>query len=369
MINHSYKFRLYPNEGQQRLLAQHFGCARYVYNHFLDKSIKDYEETGESFSGYAYIKEITHLKKDLEWLKEVSIESLQQSVLNLEDAHKKFFRRVKKGEAKKGFPKFKNKHSKQSFKVVNGIKLNGKRIKIPRFSKDGGIKFVQDREIKGKIRFAVVSKNRTGQYYVSLTVEREIEKLPEAKCSVGIDLNVEHIVFSDGTKIKNPLPETKYRKKLQFLQKRVSRRKVGSKRRAKAQLQLNKLRLKCTNIREDFQNKLSHKIISENQVIVVEDLNVQGMLEKDFGVKKMNRRIHRKVIDSAFSSFIDKLTYKAEWYGRELIKIDRFYPSSKMCSECGKITEIGKKKKWKCECGVVHDRDINAAINILNFES
>lgn len=367
-VSYSYKFRLYPNESQKRLLAKHFGCSRFIYNHFLRKGTDDYKEASKTgFSGYKHIKKITPLKGELEWLKEVSNQSLQQSVLNLETAYREFFRRVKKGDAKKGFPKFKNKHSKQSFKVVADIKVCGNRIKIPKFNRDGGIRFVQDREIEGKIKSAAVSKNKSGQYFVSLTVEREIEKLPKISGKLGIDLNVENIVFSDGTKIQNPLPATKLFKRRQFLAKRVGRRKLGSKRRAKTQLQLNKLTQRCTNIREDFQHKLTSKIISENQVIMVEDLNVQRMLEKDFGVKKMNRAMHRKIKDSAFGSLLHKLEYKAEWYGRELIKVDRFYASSKTCSECGEITEIGQKKKWECGCGVTHDRDVNAAINIKNW--
>lgn len=368
MINYSYKFRLYPNNVQKRLLEKSFGCTRYIYNHFLAKSIEDYEKTGKSFSGYKYIKEITQLKQEKEWLKEVSTQSLQQSVLNLETAYREFFRRVKSGDVKKGFPRFKSKYIDKKFKIMQNIKIEGKQIKIPKFNKDGGIKFRQDREVEGKIKYATVSKNKSGQYFVSLTVEREIEKLPKASGKVGIDMNVENIVFSDGSKIKNPLPETKYRKRLRLLSKRVNRRQKGSKRREQAQLQLNRLRQKCHNIREDFQHKLTSKIISENQVIVIEDLDVRGMYEKDYGRRIVNKRVKRKLADSAFYSSTRKLEYKAAWYGRELIKVDRFYPSSKTCSSCGEINEIGKKKKWKCKCGITHDRDVNAAINILNYK-
>ena len=371
MSLYSYKYRLNPTPKQEVLLNKHFGCVRYIYNHFLRQRIDLYEQNKTTQNYYDNATQIPSLKKELPWLKEAGSQALQYAVKQLQTGYDNFFRKVKqKTKGKKGFPKFKSKFGKQSFKVMQNVKIIDGKLVIPKFLK--GINIVQHRELEGEIKFATISKNKAGQYFVSITTEREIEKLPKATKTVGYDLNVKHVVVSDGSRESNPLPETKHKQYLKFLAKEVSRKVKGSKERKKAQLRLNKWKLYCKNVREDFLHKLSSKIINENQVIVIEDLDVNGMLvnkqEKRKVARWKERKLHKQLQDCCFSSLVQKLTYKAEWYGRELIKVSRWFPSSQLCSECNyQNKELGEEKEWTCwNCFASHDRDENASVNICN---
>ena len=371
MSLYSYKYRLNPTSTQEVLLNKHFGCVRYLYNHFLDQRTTVYKESQETQNYYSNAIEIPKLKKELPWLKEVGSQALQYAVKQLQTGYDNFFRKVKqKTKGKKGFPRFKSKHGKQSFKVMQNVKIVEGKLIIPKFLE--GVNFVQHRVLEGEIQFATISKNKAGQYFASITVKKEIAQLPRLNKTVGYDLNAAKIVGSDGSKHENPLPEHEHKQHLRFLAKEVSRKVKGSEGRKKAQLRYNKLKLYCKNVREDFLHKVSSKIINENQVIILEDLDVKGMFA-NLGDKRKEprwkeRKLHKQLQDCGFHSFVQKLMYKAEWYGREVIKVSRWFPSSQLCSECNyQNKELGQEKEWTCwNCFASHDRDENASKNIHN---
>lgn len=373
MSLYSYKYRLKPTKEQEILLSKHFGCVRFLFNYFLDNNINLYKNEKKSLSYYDNQNTIPELKKIRKWLKEVNSQSLQYAARMLDNAFKNFFRRIKQGvKGKKGFPKFKAKHAKQSFKVMQKLKLTDNKLIIPKFRE--GIEIILDRPLIGEIQFATVSKNKAGQYFVSITVNKVIEKLPTIDKSVGLDLNIDTIVDQNGSKYFNPLPRTKHRKRLRLLNKAVSRAKVGSKGRQKALLKRNKLEQHIHNIREDFQHKVTTKIINENQVIVLETLSAKDMLKNEYPDERkiplwMEKAFNRKVADASFSFFVQKIKYKCEWYGRQLVFVDKWYPSSQLCSTCNYQNKslTLEDRDWTClNCWTYHDRDINAAINIHN---
>lgn len=368
---YSYKYRLDPTPQQQVLLNKHFGCVRYLYNHFLTQRTTAYKESNETQNYYDNAVELPKLKKDLPWLKEVGSQCLQYAVKQLQNGYDNFFRKCKQNvKGKKGFPRYKSKHGKQSFKVMQNVRLVEGKLAIPKFLE--GISIIQHREVEGEIKFATVSKNKVEQYFVSITVERDIQPLPKSKKTVGYDLNVKQMVGSDGNKHNNPLPEHKHKSYLKFLAKEVSRKKKGSKERKKAQVRYNKWKLYCKNKREDFLHKVSSKIINENQVIVLEDLDVKEMFTNKKDKRKeprwKERKRHKQLQDCGFFSFVQKLMYKAKWYGREIIKVSRWFPSSQLCSECNyQNEELGEEKEWTCwNCWTNHNRDENASVNIHN---
>ena len=374
-MNHlySYKFRLYPTKQQELLLSKHFGCGRFVYNYFLEKRIQEYKNNKKSLNYYDNAKELPTLKKQNIWLKEVGSQSLQASIECLQTAYDNFFRKVKnKNKGKKGFPRFKCRHDKQSFRIKQNIKIKDNKLICPKFLT--GIKFVQDREFEGIIKFATISKNKVGQYFVSITVQKEILPLPTSPEVIAFDLNVKNIVDSNGNKIQNPRPMKQHEQQMKFLSKSANRCKKGSNGRSKANRRLAKLHLKITNKREDFLHKLTHRIINENQVICVEDLSVESMLKKVSSDKReetrrQERNRHKDIADCGFRSFVDKLTYKAKWYGRELIKVGRYFPSSQLCNNCKYQNKELKPtdREWGCiNCFEYNDRDKNAALNILD---
>ena len=343
-----------------------------MYNYFLDKRIQEYKNNKKSLSHYDNSKELPVLKKENPWLKEVGSQSLQYAVECLQTAHDNFFRKVKqKSKAKKGFPRFKRRNDKQSFRVKQNIKIKGKKLCFPKFL--SGINFVQDREFEGEIKFATISKNKVGQYFVSITVQKEIDGLPISSGVIAFDLNVKSIVDSNGNKIQNPRPMKHYEQRMKLLSKGASRCEKGSNGRIKANRKLAKLHLKITNKREDFLHKLTRRIINENQVICVEDLNVDSMLkkvsrDKRKETRKQERNRHKDIADCGFRSFVHKLTYKAKWHGRQLIKVDRYFPSSQLCNNCGYQNKELKPtdREWFCfNCFENVDRDHNAALNIL----
>ena len=369
---YSYKFRLQPTPTQEVLLNKHFGCVRYLYNHFLNQRTTVYKENNETQNYYDNAVEIPDLKKELPWLKEVGSQSLQYAVKQLQNGYDNFFRKVKqKVKGKKGFPRYKSKHGKQSFKVMQNVRLIEDKLVIPKFL--DGIAVVQHRELEGEIQFATISKNKAGQYYVSITVSREMPELSPTDKMIGIDLNVKANVDSDGEQYANPRPAKQYQARLKLLHQRVSRKAKGGNNRSKAKTQLAKLYLKVTNKREDHLHKLSKRMIDENQVIVCEDLSVESMLakvspdERDEARWKERKR-HRDIQDCGWSSFVNKLKYKAEWYGREFIQVSRWFPSSQLCNNCNYQNKELKPidREWTCwNCWEHNDRDFNSAKNIL----
>jgi putative transposase len=373
---YSYKYRLYPTLDQKVLLSKHFGCCRYVYNHFLAQRIEEYEDNQRSLKRSDNEKELPILKRDMSWLKEVGSQSLQYSVECLQIAYDNFFHRLKerkKGkQVRPGFPVFKKCHDRQSFRVKQGIKIKNNLLVIPKFLE--GIPMVIHRELDGNIEFATISKTKSGNYHVSITVTMDIQSLPTTSKIIGIDLNVKDVVTCNGTKFTNPRPEHQHKSRLRLLSKQVSRCEKGSKGRQKARRKLAKFKQYCHDVREDFLHKLSSKLINENQVICVEDLCVESMLakvnpEERKEARWKERKRHRDIQDCGFYSLVQKLTYKALWYGRQLVKVSRWFPSSQLCNHCGwRYYEIKPhEREWVCmNCWEINDRDTNAARNILD---
>lgn len=357
----AYKYKLEPTTEQKILLEKHIGSCRYIYNWALSLKVKSYEETGKSISQFDINKRITSLKVENKWLSEVNSQSLQGMTRNLESAFTKFFRE------KKGFPKFKSKKNPvQAFPVPQHYFVNFETctVKLPKI---GEIKAKLHRNFTGELKTATVSKTCTGKYFISILVENNEEfptkqELSEAT-TIGIDVGIKDFtVLSTGEKVENPKYFKNSLKRLKVLQRRVSRKQKGSKNRAKAKQRLAVLHEKITNQRNDFQNKLSFKLVSENQAIALETLNVKGM--------QKNHHLAQAIGDSAWSSFVTKLEYKAEWYGKTVLRIGQFEPSSKLCSVCGyHNSELTlKDREWTCpDCKTVLDRDVNAAINIKKF--
>jgi len=349
----AYKYRFFPTTEQAELLAKSFGCVRYVYNSILDWRSKEYTQNGNKINYSASSKRLTELKKETEWLKEVSSVVLQQALRNQDAAFANFFAKRAK------YPNFKSKHQKQSIRLVSsGFRLVDGKLYIAKSKEPLNIKW--SRELKGKISSITISKDCSGRYFVSMLSDFEPEKLPVIDKAIGIDWGLtDFITTSDGYKYK-PLKSTKkYAKKLAKTQRHLAKKVKGSHNRNKARLKVAKVHAKIADSRHDFLHKLSTKLIRENQVISIEDIALSNLVK--------NRKLSKSISDSGWNTFVNQLNYKAEMYGRTISKISRWFPSSQICSECG---HRGSKKpldvrRWKCaECHSILDRDINAAINI-----
>jgi putative transposase len=357
----AYKYRLYPTELQTQNLIQAMGCTRYIYNKAKETSDKHYQETGKTISAFEMITRMLKEEKAAnEWLKQPYSQSLQMAVLNFESARSNFLNGIS------NFPVFKKKTGRDSIQFPQHIKVDFKanRTTLPKLGK---VFTVFDRKFDGKIKTCTVSKTPTGKFFISVLVDNGAELPPKSLIkegtTIGIDLGLKHFAtLSNGQKINNPKFLRNQLERLAVLQRRASKKQKGSNNRKKANLRVARLYETITNQRTNFLQQLSTSLIRENQTIVIEDLNIAGLLK--------NGRLAREISDVSWGSFIRMLTYKAEWYGKNLFQIGRFEPSSKTCSCCDHINEelTLKDREWEClNCHTIHDRDINAAINIKNI--
>ena len=360
----TYEYRLYPNKEQMVMLAKHFGCNRFIYNWALAKRIEEYEKTKKLISRFDLGRMITQLKKDekTEWLQEVNSQSLQWSIRNLDIAFKKFFKE------KNSFPKFKSKKShRYSYHIPQHLKIdfNNHKIFLPKI---GYVNIRVDRQFIGEIKSATVKQVPSDKYFVSVLVEDGIcepdkKELNKDK-AIGIDLGLKHFaILSNGTKIENPKTLKKHLAKLKVLQKRLSKKVKGSNNRNKVRIKVARQHEKIANIRKDFLQKLSAQIINDSQIdtICLETLNISGMLQ--------NHKLAQAISDVSWYEFVRMLEYKADWSGKNIIRVGQFEPSSKLCT-CGyKNNDLTlSDREWTCpKCHAVHDRDILAANNIKRF--
>ena len=362
----AYKYRLYPKPWQAKSLGKHFGCVRFIYNWGLELKTKSYAETGKSPTRYQLDKALPKLKDEFPWLSEVNAQSLQQSLSRLDLAFTNFFRRVKEGNKDSGYPIFKGKKGRQSFQCPQAFKVDfeNDRLYIPKVK---WIKAVYSRKFDGIVKSVTVSRDSSGKHFASILVD-DGKAIPDKvqidpSKVVGIDLGLhDFLVTSDGDKIPSPKFGKEHKTTIAKLDRRMRKKVKESNRRNKARVLLAKAHERIKNQRKDFLHKASTKLIRENQAVCVEDLYVKGMLK--------NHCLAGSIGDSGWSEFLNMLEYKAKWYGKHILTIGRFDPSSKMCHCCGAINNglALKDRSWTCPvCKVTHDRDVNAAKNIRNF--
>lgn len=362
-----YKYRIYPTKEQEIQIAKTFGSCRFVYNQLLAKKIELYKNSEKSMNKYESKKYMTNeLKNEFLWLKEVDKFALENSIFDLDSAYQNFFRRVKQGGDKFGFPKFKSKknhyYSYKTNFTNNNIKVDfqNNKVQLPKLK---WIKAKLHREFKGKILFATISKVPSGKYYVSFNVEADHEELPQNNNAIGMDLGIKDLLItSDGEVFDNLKLTYKYEDKLAKLQRQQAKMVSGSNNFKKQSKKIAKLHEKITNIRKDNLHKISHQIVSENKWIFSENLNIKGMVK--------NHNLAKSISDCGWYELTRQLTYKSEWNDRIYHKVNRFFPSSQLCNVCGYKNEDTKNlgvRFWKCpKCNTTHDRDKNAGINILN---
>lgn len=361
----AYKYRIYPTDEQKVLFAKTFGCCRFVYNWALNLKITAYKERKETL-GNVYLTNLmkSELKAEHEWLSEVNSQSLQSALRNLDTAYTNFFRNT----TAVGFPRFKSRKDRQSFLCPQHCRVDftDGTITVPK-AKD--IPAVLHRKFKGTVKTVTVSMTPSGKYYASVLVDTSMQEIqplePVLRTSLGIDLGIKSLaVCSDSRTFENPKNLQKNLDRLAVLQKRLSRKRKGSENRNKARVKVARLQERIANCRRDNLHKITHALTHDNQVrtICMEDLNVKGM--------QRNHHLAGSVGDASFGMFLTLLEYKCRWYGVNLVKIDRFAPSSKTCRKCGCVYKGLKlsERSWTCpECGAHHDRDFNAACNIKEF--
>ncbi|MFA5527819.1 MAG: RNA-guided endonuclease TnpB family protein [Peptostreptococcales bacterium] len=359
------KIRLYPNNEQSNYINNLLGCSRFVYNNILNYRINEYKNNNKSVSFSEQGKRLVQLKSEFEWLKDVHSKVLQQSIIDLNKAYNSF---LKNGS---GFPKFKSKHNNKlscrfPSDAFSGVK--GNRINIIKKLSDIHYKCSRRDEIllnkyQKSIKSATLTKTKSGKYYLSILIESNINKtLPITNNIIGIDLGIkDFVITSEGETFDNIKIKRNNHKKISKLHRQLSRKKKGSNNRNKCRIKLAKYYEKLNNIKENYLHKISNNLLNENQVIVMEDLSVSNMVK--------NHKLARSLQELSLYRFKEILKYKSNWYGRDLVEIDKWFPSSKLCNKCNyKNSELTlKDRTWICpECGESHDRDINAAINIRN---
>lgn len=358
IINKSFKFRIYPNKAQKELITKTIGCSRFVYNHFLDKWNDTFKNTNKGLTYNKCSKQLTQLKKELLWLKEVDSISLQSSLKNLDDSFKRFFK--KQNQA----PRFKSKkHPVQSYttKHTNGnIAVIENKIKLPKL---GLVKFAKSKEVDGRILNATIKHSPSGKYFISILVETEVFDLPKTNSSVGIDLGLKDFaILSNGKVYNNPKIFKTLEKKLAKEQAILSRRTKGGSNWNKQRIKVARIHEHIQNSRKDYLHKLSTEIVKNHDIIGIEDLQVSDMVK--------DRKFSKSISEVSWSEFRTMLEYKASWYGKTVVSVDKNFPSSQLCSNCNYKNKKVKNlsvRKWTCpKCKSKHDRDINASINLKN---
>ena len=353
-----YKYRIYPNAAQASCINRTLGCCRFVYNHFLALRRDEWNVNHVSIRYEDTSRLLTEMKRreETSWLKEVDAVALQQSLRTLDKAFQNFFQKIAR------YPRFKSKRRhQQSYRTMSksGIHVEGNHVKLP---KVGSVRIANSRTFEGRILNATITRTASGKYFVSLCVEEDVSFAPCGTEKVGIDVGLkEFFTDSNGRTVANPRILRKHQRKLAREQRRLARKMPHSRNRDKQRIRVARIHEHIGNIRRDFLQKLTSQLIDENQVIAVEHLQVKNMLR--------NHHLARAISDASWSEFFRLLGYKAAWRGASVLQVDTFYPSSQTCSCCGHrhpITKDLSVREWTCPaCGTHHDRDENAAKNIL----